>query len=255
MVATKKKKEEVPKGRFGKSIFGLLFVIIVIGGSFLLWQNYQLKANASEDVVGNMDQTGDEILSDNDIAALVAKISKHIILPSDEEPTIATIVDADKLSQDQAFYSNVKDGDKVLIYMNAQKALIYRESEDVLINVGPVYTNDTVEEVPVEEFTEEPVIEQSEEPITIEIRNGSKTAGVAGKLKEKLSDIEAYNVIDIGDANNKDYEGYQIINLTTGNKEAQLSSLLSDLGVVEALTELPEGVDKTEAEVLIIIGK
>lgn len=257
MVTAKKKKEEAPRGGFGKFMFGLLFVVIVIGGSFLLWQNYQLKASASENIVEDMGNQGDEILSEDDIVALVAKISKHIMLPVDEEPTIATIVDAESLSQDQAFYSNVKDGDKVLIYMNAQKALIYRESEDLLINVGPVYTNEPEEELPVEdssELEEETMIEQSEEPITIEIRNGSKTAGVAGDLKTTLLENESYSVINIGDANNKDYEGYTIVNLTTGNKDFQLASLLSDMEVAEALIELPEGVDETEAEILIIIG-
>jgi hypothetical protein len=189
MAAVKKKKEEAPKGGFGKFVFGLLFVVIVVGGSFILWQNYQLKANASENVAEDMGEQGSDTLSEGDIVDLIAKVSKHIIVPSDEEPTIATIVDAEKLSQDQAFYSNVKDGDKVLIYMNAQKALIYRESEDLLVNVGPVYTNESEEEVlPEEEIIEEPAIEQSEEPMTIEIRNGSKTAGVAGDLKDKLLD-------------------------------------------------------------------
>ena len=254
MVTTKKKKEEATIGGVGKFVFGLLFMVIVVGGSFLLWQNYQLKASASENVVENVENQNNELLSEDDILALVTKISKHIMLPVNEEPTIATIVDAEQLSQDQAFYSNVKDGDKVLIYMNAQKALIYRESEDLLINVGPVYTNESKEESSTEEILEESVIEQSEEPIIIEIRNGSKTAGVAGDLKIKLSENEYYNIIDIGDANEKTYEGYTIINLTTGNKDLQLNSLLSDMGVAEVDTELPEGIEETEAEILIIIG-
>ena len=258
-MATVKKKKEIEKekvekssGAFGKFVFALLFIVVVIGGSFLLWQNYQLKVNASDVSVDMANQGGE--LSADDIVALVAKVSKHIMLPADEEPTIATIVDAAQLSQDQAFYRNVEDGDKVLIYMNAQKALIYRESEDVLINVGPVYTNEPEEEVLEEEVIEEVIIEQSEEPITIEIRNGSKTAGVAGDLKAKLLENENYNVIDIGDANNKDYEENLIVDLTEGNKELQLGSLLSDMGVAEALNELPEGVEETEADVLIIIG-
>lgn len=260
-MATVKKKKEIEKekvekssGAFGKFVFALLFVVIVIGGSFLLWQNYQLKANASDNIVDELGNQNGELSAD-DIIALVAKVSEHIMLPADEEPTIATIVDAAQLSQDQAFYRNVQDGDKVLIYMNAQKALVYRESEDLLINVGPVYTNEPEETVPVEEIPEEPVIEQSEEPITIEIRNGSKTAGVAGSLSEKLSENESYNIIDIGDANVKTYEESVIVNLTTGNKDAQLSSLLSDMGIAEALIEFPEGVDETEAEILIIIGE
>lgn len=253
--STKKESvEEEKKGSvLGKLVFGALFVVLVVGGSFLMWQNYQLRAVAS-DVGENADMTEVEIQD------LLAKVGKHILLPAEEEPTIATIVDAEKLSQEQAFYKNVMDGDTVLIYMQAQKAVVYRESEDLLVNVGPVYTNTEAapaEETPVDEtITEdnEVTVEQSEEPLSIEVRNGSKTAGVAGSLRDSLNEFENFNVIDIGDANTKDYTETVLVDLSAGNKLAQLAALESELGV-EAVMALPEGESDSEAEILIIIGE
>lgn len=264
MTETKKitKKEEVEetskKGGFlGKLAFAVLFVVLVVGGSFLLWQNYQLKAVAS-DVGSDTEMTAVEIQD------LLAKIGKHILLPSDEEPTIATIVDAEKLSQEQAFYQNVVNGDKVLIYMQAQKAVIYRENGDVLVNVGPVYTNTPATEPTATETGEESnlngeeipaeTIEQSEEPLSIEVRNGSKTAGVAGKLRDSLEENAAFEVVAIADANSKTFSQTVLVDLSAGNKKAQLEALQTELGVT-AVMAIPEGEDDTEAEVLVIIGE
>lgn len=266
---TKKPKEEKETktketgGFLKKMIMAVLFVALAIGGSFLLWQNYQLRARAS-DVEANSEQ---QELNEEEVQVLLNKVAEHIVLPAEEEPTIATIVDAEKLSQEQAFYSDVIDGDKVLIYMNAQKAIIYRESEDKLVNVGPIYTNQQAnkeqenidnnqEEILDEDANEEneEVIEQSEESLTIEIRNGSRTAGVAGNMQTELSVYDEFDVIDIGDAKVKSYEELYLIDLTEGNKEAQLQALADELAV-EPIKEIPAGESESEAEVLIIIGE
>lgn len=69
--------------------------------------------------------------------ALVESVAKIYNLPQDEEPTIATINDRDKL-QDQAFFANAQNGDKILIYTKAQKAVIYRPKQNIVINSGPI---------------------------------------------------------------------------------------------------------------------
>lgn len=75
-----------------------------------------------------------------EVDMLVSEVGKLIALPADEKPTIATVSDAEKVKE-QAFFKNAKNGDKVLIYTNAKKAILYRQSENRIIEVGAVNIN------------------------------------------------------------------------------------------------------------------
>ena len=69
------------------------------------------------------------------------RVSRLIILPTDEEPTIATVADPDRL-QDQPFFDNAKTGDKLLIYTNARKAILYDPVSDKIVEVAPINIGD-----------------------------------------------------------------------------------------------------------------
>lgn len=58
-------------------------------------------------------------------------------LPQDEQPTVATVLDKDKL-KDQGFFVKAENGDKVVIYSKARKAILYRESAKKIIEVAPI---------------------------------------------------------------------------------------------------------------------
>jgi hypothetical protein len=64
-----------------------------------------------------------------------------IVLPKNETPTIATVSDPSVL-KNQAFFVDAKKGDKVLIYTNAKKAILYDPVIKKIINVAPVNTGD-----------------------------------------------------------------------------------------------------------------
>jgi hypothetical protein len=72
--------------------------------------------------------------------AVVQRVSRHILLPSGEQPTVATVSDANKV-RNQAFFAHAATGDKVLIYANAKKAYLYRPSIDRIIEVAPLAPN------------------------------------------------------------------------------------------------------------------
>jgi len=72
--------------------------------------------------------------------SLVADVSRLIVLPQDEEPTIATVSDPEKL-KDQPFFANAKAGDKVLIYSKAKKAILYDPQNDKIVEVAPLNIN------------------------------------------------------------------------------------------------------------------
>ncbi len=69
-------------------------------------------------------------------------ISNYMELPQGENPTIATVVDKQKLA-DQPFFTHAENGDKVLIYTNARKAILYRPTTKKVVEVAPIYFDET----------------------------------------------------------------------------------------------------------------
>jgi len=75
--------------------------------------------------------------SGSEIEKAIAAVSKLMSLPSDEIPTFATVSDKTKLQQ-TAFFQKAENGDQVLIYNKAQKAILYRPSVNKIIDVSPI---------------------------------------------------------------------------------------------------------------------
>jgi hypothetical protein len=73
---------------------------------------------------------------------LVGKVGRLVDLPPGETPTIATVNDSAKLKT-QAFFADAKDGDKVLIYSKAGKAVLYRPSTNRIIEYSTVNLSGT----------------------------------------------------------------------------------------------------------------
>ena len=76
-----------------------------------------------------------------EIEEIVERVSRHLFVPEEELPLIATVVDAEALASEQPFYRGVENGDKVLIYARTQRAIIYSPERDLIVNVGPVIIN------------------------------------------------------------------------------------------------------------------
>ena len=86
--------------------------------------------------VGFIGQSKEEALL-KETNNLVSKVSKLMILPENETPTIATITDPDRLI-DQKFFANSKKGDKVLVFPVSQKAILYRPDINKIVEVAPI---------------------------------------------------------------------------------------------------------------------
>ncbi len=75
-----------------------------------------------------------------EINNLIDKVSKHVLLPVGETPTIATVSDP-SLLKDQTFFVDTVAGDKVLMYTNGKKAILYRPSIDRIVNITVIDFN------------------------------------------------------------------------------------------------------------------
>jgi len=73
--------------------------------------------------------------------ALANRVGRLMQLP-DEEVTVATVQDASRL-HGQEFFRDANNGDKVLIFTEARRAVIFRESTNMIINSGPIVINST----------------------------------------------------------------------------------------------------------------
>lgn len=84
-------------------------------------------------------------LSEEEIGTIVEAVGRHIILPEGEEPLVATIADITLLLEREPFYRGAKNGDILLLYPNAGKAILYDQEGDILVNVGPIILDQDAE--------------------------------------------------------------------------------------------------------------
>lgn len=142
-------EEQVSGSPLPDLAFKLLpFVVVLLLG--VLGSTYIVKQKP--EVLG-LSKGAAQVQAETD--ALVAEVGKLIALPTDEKPTVATVTDVGKV-KDQPFFKNAKNGDKVIIYTNARKAILYRPTEKRIIEVGAVNINQQASPSPSPEPTETP---------------------------------------------------------------------------------------------------
>ena len=118
-------------------ITGAAVIAVFILGS-LYWHS-QTELKKTKDKLNTQQSSSvGEVREEN--KQLIEKIGKLIILPTDEEPTIATVTDLSKL-QGQPFFAKAQLGDKVLIYAKAKKAILYRPETNQVIELAPLIDN------------------------------------------------------------------------------------------------------------------
>lgn len=111
----------------------LLVVLVALVGVGLLVKGYLDTKNQLRSL------SDSKTASQADGQELVKEISKYFILPN-ETPTVATVSDVDKL-KNQEFFKDAKSGDKVLIFPDAGRALLYRPSISKIIEYSKVNLN------------------------------------------------------------------------------------------------------------------
>lgn len=105
----------------------ILLILVALGGSGAgIYYYYQYQSLLA--------RTNDPNIAVKD---LLGKIGKLIDLPSDEQPTVATVTNPD-LIKSQSFFAKAKKGDRVILYPNARLAILYDEEANKIINFGTI---------------------------------------------------------------------------------------------------------------------
>ncbi len=106
----------------------VLFIISIVAIGFAV--HFYLKFSSLKENVQSENTTN--------VKELISEVGKLVLLPQDEEPTVATITDPEKL-KNQAFFANAKVGDKVLIYPISKKAFLYDPVAKKILEVAPLF--------------------------------------------------------------------------------------------------------------------
>ncbi|QQS22957.1 hypothetical protein IPM19_00065 [bacterium] len=124
-----------PSNRKMWIIIAISVAVVAVIGFFLIRAQMQLKELQNGADTGSQNDPAAQLQEDN--KKLIEQVRKLIILPDDEEPTIATVNDLSKL-QGQPFFAKAQLGDKVLIYNKARKAILFRPSDNQIIELAPL---------------------------------------------------------------------------------------------------------------------
>jgi hypothetical protein len=108
----------------------LVIVVIVAAGVVLFSRS-------------NRPSTADAYNLDPNDQATIEELGKLMLLP-DESPSIATVLDKTKLA-DQPFFANAENDDKLILFTQAGKAILYRPSSKRVIEVMPLVLPGTVD--------------------------------------------------------------------------------------------------------------
>jgi type II secretory pathway pseudopilin PulG len=125
-----------------RSLLRLLVVVGVlalIAACAILALQYRDAQNKAQNEVARL--SNPQEAAKEEVRQLTAKVGNLVVLPN-ETPTLATVNDPAKL-KDQAFFAQAEKGDKVLIFTQAKRAILYRPSTNKVIESAPVNIGDS----------------------------------------------------------------------------------------------------------------
>lgn len=223
----------------------VITVLLTSLGIGLLLVFLYFKNSNSQKVLGGSSES-----KEKQVQNIIDKVGQLIQLPKSEKPTVATVSDITKLA-DQPFFANAKNGDQVLIYSVAKKAVLYRPSENKIIEVAPINLGLSSPNSESATAKVSPTVVQAQ--YKVEVLNGTLTPGLATQTQQKIeSNLSNYNVTVKADASKSDYSETIVVNVSGVSKSA--AEKLA--GVLNAnVQSLPDGETvKSGVDLLVILG-
>ena len=124
---------ELVKELLKKPIYLLLLLLILsLAALGVVYSQYQKTQNELSKI-----KNDPQAVRVEETKKLLEQVSRVMVLPSSEIPTVATITDISKL-KNQPFFAKAQNGDKLLIYTDAKRAILFRPSTNKVIDVAPV---------------------------------------------------------------------------------------------------------------------
>ena len=116
----------------------------IIGGAILFWYMYNPAMVAPQQTSQQKTTSAatSSAASTTAVAEIVRRVGALMALPTDEEPTLAMVRDVATL-KDQAFFKNAKNGDFVLMYAKARRAILFDSIGNRIVEVAPIVDTPT----------------------------------------------------------------------------------------------------------------
>lgn len=186
-----------------------------------------------------------QIEKEKEIADLTETIGEFIELPTDETPTLATVTDREKLA-DQTFFLKAENGDKVLIYSQSGKAILYRPGTKKVIDMTTVNVNNPAQS---EEAAPAPTTSLI---MRLALRNGSEEAGLATTVEGKLKAVLPNMAVTSKEDAKNEYTETIVVDITGAHTESA-QKIAEELGAT--VGNAPEGEEvPTDADIMVILG-
>lgn len=119
-------------------VVAFLFLVLfagLAGLGYLYWQTRQQLAYLSS-------PEGQEELARREAEEVLARLGELVVLPDEQDPIIATITDQEVLAAESVFYADAVNGDRLIIFPQAQRAYIYSPTRHRVVNIGPLAIED-----------------------------------------------------------------------------------------------------------------
>jgi len=242
---------------FRMPFIGIILGIAIIVGSLATGVYFYQRARTAEAIIKDPQKLGKE-----EGKRLIESLKKLMEIPADEEPTIATVADASKL-KDQAFFAKSQNGDKVIVFTKAKKAILYRPSTNKIIDVAPVSIGDgqiqpDASQNPASQGLPESSVNKPMPPVaavsgTVVILNGTTSTGITKKVEDQLrSAFPTVIMMERDNAKGKAYAKTLVID-AKGAKQELARSIAESLGA--SLSAFPEGEATPTADIVVIVGE
>ncbi|HQG57377.1 MAG TPA: hypothetical protein PLX79_00120 [Candidatus Dojkabacteria bacterium] len=209
-------------------LIGLIVVLLVGAGvvGYLFYQEKQKPDNSVE-------------LADYEVQQMKEKIGKLILLPSDQEPTVATIVDIEKLKEtNPTFYKNASNGDKILVY--SDKAILYDPDNNIILDVAPIVTDPASQSA----------------SLSVELRDASDAKDLDQISAEIANYGSQFVVATKSESADASDNGVEIFIVTTDETKMQMASALATSMGAQIVESMPQGEQAPAdgVDVVIVYG-
>ena len=222
----------------------LLVVVILLSVAATIFYNQYKKSQLL---------TNPTLASEEQVKTLTAEVGKIMLLPTGETPTLATVSDKSKLAG-QAFFSNAENGDKVLIYSTAKKAVLYRPSTRKIIEVGPINITSDAGNANGDVAGASASATITPAVARVALLNGTTVVGLTRRVEPSLmSKVPSIEVGVKDNAAKNDYPQTLII-VSSDTQKSVADQIAKALG--GKVAPLPSGeVTPPDTDITVILGK